>query len=125
MTTTLRWLAAIILLLAFIVFNPVVVGGLCLVVYCFGRVVNNRNPIVRYLAFGTMALTGAFIIQLIASVFPVAWLLVPFAVILTIIAARHVHEKHKIQTTSQEQHVDDEDDVIDVEVISVETITHD
>ena len=93
--------------------------------YCFGRVVNNRNPIVRYLAVGTMALTGAFIIQLIASVFPVAWLLVPFAVILTIIAARHVHEKHKIQTTSQEQHIDDEDDVIDVEVISVETITHD
>lgn len=122
MTTTLRWLAAIILLLAFIVFNPVVVGGLCLVVYCFGRVVNNRNPIVRYLAVGTMALTGAFIIQLIASVFPVAWLLVPFAVILTIIAARHVREKHKIQTPPQEQHVDD--DVIDVEVISVETTTH-
>ena len=72
-----------------------------------------------------MALTGAFIIQLIASVFPVAWLLVPFAVILTIIAARHVREKHKIQTPLQEPHVEDEDDVIDVEVISVKTIMHD
>ena len=70
-----------------------------------------------------MALTGAFIIQLIAAVFPVTWLLVPFAVILTIIAARHVREKHQIQTQAQEMPVE-EDDAIDVEVISVETITH-
>lgn len=121
MTTTLRWLAAIGLLLAFIFFNPIIVGGLCLTVYCIGRVVNNRNPVVRYFVVGTMALTGAFIIQLIASVFPVAWLLVPFAVILTIIAAQHVREKHKPRP-HVEATVDD--DVIDVEVISVETITH-
>lgn len=125
MTTTLRWLAAIGLLLAFIFFNPVIVGGLCLAVYCLGRVVNNRNPVVRYFVVGTMALTGAFIIQLIASVFPAAWLLVPFAVILTIIAAQHVRETHKpiphVETTADD---DDDDDVIDVEVISVETITH-
>jgi hypothetical protein len=121
MKTTLRRLAVIVLL-AFICINPLIIGGLVFTVYVFGRALTQHSPTKRYSAVGIMALAGACFLQLAAAVFPATWLLLPFTIALTVVAARSIltgapTDKPVVAPPSH-------DDIIDVEVISVKTIEH-
>ena len=124
MRTTLRWLAAIVLL-AFICINPFIIGGLVFIVYIFGRALTLYTPLQRYSAVGIMALAGACFIQFAAAVFPTTWLLLPFTVTLTIVAARSILRKACIDKSVLATRQHDDSDIIDVEVISVTTINKD
>ena len=121
MRTTLRWLAAIVLL-AFICINPLIIGGLVFIVYIFGRALTLYTPLQRYSAVGVMALAGACFIQLAAAVFPTTWLLLPFTVFLTVIAARSILRSTQTDKPVRMPKHHDDNEIIDVEVISVTTI---
>lgn len=113
----LRWLAVIVLL-AFIAINPLIIGGLTFIVYLLGRALTRHTPKQRYSAVGIMAISGALAAQVIAAVFPATWLVLPFTLALTFIAARGIiYEYAPVVYKPKEQ-----DDIIEAEVISVTTI---
>ena len=119
MNTTLNRLAVIILL-AFILFHPLTLGGLTLIVWLVARAVNDKDTIVRYSVAGVMAFSGTWFIQITTS--PFASCLLPvFALALTVLAARQVHIQEEEQIEPQSNNSID-DDIIEAEVISVTTV---
>ena len=119
--TTINWLAVIILL-AFILFHPLTLGGLALIVWLVARAVNDKTVIVRYFVVGIMAFAGTWFIQITTS--PFASCLLPvFAFALTVFAARQVQIPEDEQLELQPLYkFDTDDDIIEAEVISVTTI---